>query len=72
MRAAQHTTRGPFRLLERRHGLTEIVERSVAALAEHPPVIRPHTETDFIAFSEDASRYGYRSAQQRLGFFEAL
>ena len=27
MRAAEHAPRGPFRILERRHGLTEIFER---------------------------------------------
>ena len=32
VRAAEHAPRGRFDLLERRHGLTEIVERSVGVL----------------------------------------
>ena len=34
MRAAEHAPRGPFRLLERRHGLAEIVERGAGGLRE--------------------------------------
>ena len=29
VRASEHSPRGPFRILERRHGLAEIVERGV-------------------------------------------
>ena len=32
MRAAEHAPRGPCRLLERRHGLAEIVERGGGVL----------------------------------------
>ena len=73
MRATQHTTRGPLYLLEHRNGFADIVERRAVVLAEHPPVIRPHTETEFnfITFSENASRYGYRFSKQCLGFSEA-
>ncbi len=34
MRAAEHAPRGPFRVLERRYGLAEIVERGAGVLAE--------------------------------------
>ena len=38
VRAAKHTTRGPFRVLERRHGLAEIVERgAVVHVTERGP-----------------------------------
>ena len=33
MRAAEHALRGPFNLLERRHGLAEIVERGAGVSA---------------------------------------
>ena len=39
MRAAQYAPRGPFPFLEHRHGLAEIVERSVAVLVQRPRVI---------------------------------
>ena len=32
MRAPEHAPRGPFRLLERRHGLADIVERGALGL----------------------------------------
>ena len=51
--ATKHAPGGPFRLLERRHGLAEIVERR-AVVAEHLPVIQPHTKTEFITFPENA------------------
>ena len=72
MRAAEHAPRGPFNFLERRHGLAEIVERGGGVLVERPRVRPPHPEREFIAFSRNTSRHGYRFAQQRLGFFEAL
>ena len=36
MRAAEHAPRGPFYILERRHGLAEIVERGIVVLVERP------------------------------------
>ena len=42
MRAAEHAPHSPFQILETRHGLAEIVERSVAVLVEHPRVNHPH------------------------------
>jgi hypothetical protein len=71
MRATKHTPRGPFRVLERRHGLAEIVERGANVLVESLRVSPPHLEHDLIAFSENASRQGHRFAQQRLEFFPA-
>jgi hypothetical protein len=34
VRATHHLPRGPFRVLERRHGLAEIVERGSVVIAE--------------------------------------
>ena len=72
MRAPEHASRGPFRLLERRHGLAEIVERGGGVAAERLRVKRPQTDRDVTAVSGNASRHGNCSAQQRPGFFEAL
>ena len=36
VRTSKHTPRDPFRLLERRYGLAEIVERGVVVLVERP------------------------------------
>ena len=72
MRAAEHAPRGPFRVLERRHGLAEVVERGGGVIVEHLPVKPPDLEREFITLAENAPRHGDRFAQQRLGFFEAL
>ena len=72
MRVAEHAPRGPFRVLERRHGLAEIVERGTVVLVERPRVNPPHPERDLMTLSENASRHGHHFAQQCLGFFEAL
>ena len=40
MHAAEHAPRGPFRLLECRYGLAEIVERSTAVAVERLRVYR--------------------------------
>ena len=72
VRATEHAPRDPFRLLECRHGLAEIVERGAGVPVERIRVKRPHSEREIIAFSENALRHGYRFAQQCLGFFEAL
>ena len=42
VRAAEHAPRGPLRLLERGHGLADIVERGAFDGAEHQRVIHPH------------------------------
>ena len=39
VRAAEHAPRNPFRVLERRHGLAEVVERGAVVLHERPRVV---------------------------------
>jgi hypothetical protein len=58
VRAAEHAPRDPFRVLERRLGLVEIVERGVVVQVERLRVIRPHPERELMTISEDASRHG--------------
>jgi hypothetical protein len=41
VRATEHAPRGPFSVLERRHGLAEIVERGTDVQAERLRVNRP-------------------------------
>ena len=72
MRAAEHPPRDPFRVLERRHGLVEIVERGAVVIAERHRVNPPHPECEFMTLAENASCHGHHIAQQRLGFFETL
>ena len=72
VRATEHAPRDPYRILERRHGLAEIVERGTGVLVERLCVTPPYLERDPIALSENASRHGHRFEQQRPGFFEAL
>ena len=38
VRTTKHTPRGPLRLLERGHGLAQIVERGAVVFVEHPSV----------------------------------
>ena len=45
--------------------------RGGVVLGERQRVNPPHYERDSILFPKNASRHGHRSAQQRLGFFEA-
>jgi len=66
MRAPEHAPRGPFRVLERRHGLAEIVERGAVVPVKRLPTNPPHFERDFIRLAENASRYGNRFVHQRL------
>ena len=72
VRATEQAPRDPHRVLERRHGLAEIVERGVGVPAERLCVKFPYSERDFIALAENASRHGHNLAHYRLGFFEAL
>ena len=71
VRAAENAPRGPFCLLERRHGLAEIVERGAGVLVKRPRENFPHLERESMAFSENTSRHWDRFVQQCLGFFEA-
>ena len=63
VRVTKHAPRGPFRVLERRHGLAEIVERGGGIEVERLRVNFPHLERESMPFSENASRYGHRSEQ---------
>ena len=72
MRAAEHAPRDPSRVLERRHGFAEIVERRSFGSMERLRVKSPRLERESTSLSENASRHGNRFAQQFLGFFEAF
>ena len=72
MHATKDPSRGSFYLLERLHGLAVVVERGGVVLVERLRIPRPQHERELIILSENALRHGYRFAQQRLGFFEAL
>ena len=72
VRAAEKAPRGPFRVLERRHGLTDIIERGAGLREERVRVKRPQLEREDITLFENASRHGNRSQQQRLGFLEVF
>ena len=72
VRSTKHAPRGPFRVLERRHGLADIVERGAVVVVERLRVIHPHSEHEFMTLPKNALRRGQYFAQQRLGFFEAL
>ena len=51
VRAAEHASRGPFHVLERRHGLAQIVERGAVDPAERLRVNQP-----------ESGRFGRRGA----------
>ncbi len=72
MRVTEYTPRDPLRVLERRHGLAEIVERGGGVLEECPRVKPPHLERGLMILAENAPHHGHRLAQQRLGLLEAL
>ena len=72
VRAAENAPRGRSDLLERRHGIAEIVERGAGVIAERRRVKRLHGEREIVTLSQNASRHGYRIAHKCLGFFEAL
>ena len=73
MRASEHAPRGRHHILERRHGLAQIVERGGAVLVERLRVSPPHPEHDLTTISENASPPPfYCFAQQCPGFFEAF
>ena len=72
LRAAEHAPRGPYRVLERRHRLAEIVGCGASVLVERKRIIPPHPERESIILSENAPRHRHHLAQHRLGFFVAL
>ena len=72
VRTTEHAPCDRCRLLERRHGLAEIVERGAGVLVERYRVVPPHFEREFMTLTDTASRDGYRFAEHRPGFFKAL
>ena len=62
--ASEHAPRDSCRVLERRHGLAEMIKRGVGVQVEHPRVIRPDSERECIILAEDAPCHGHRFAQQ--------
>ena len=72
VRASEHAPRDPLPLLERRHGLAEVVECRAVVLVNFLRIIHLHRERDRIISSKNAPRHGYRLAQECLGFFEAV
>ena len=48
VRAAEHAPRDAFRVLERRHGLAEVVERGTRVREEHISINRSHRKRDII------------------------
>ena len=72
MITTEHAPRGPSYLLERPHGLAEIVERGAFRFVERPRTSPPHPERDMMIIPENTARHAHLFAQQCLGFFEAL
>ena len=72
MRATKHAPRGPLRVLERRYGLAEIVERGAVVHENRLRVSPPHLERELIILTENAPRHGRHFAEQCPGFFEAF
>ena len=69
VRATKHAPREPFRVIKRRRGLAEIVERGAGVHVERHRVNCPRPEREIMTFSENASRHGHRFAQHRFGLF---
>ena len=63
VRAAKHASRGSCRLLERRHGVAEVVERGGLVRVERLCVHCPYREREVITITEDTTRHGYCFAQ---------
>ena len=63
VRTTEHAPCDRCRLLERRYGLVDIVERGTGVLAERRRINTPHFEREFMTFTESASRHGNRFAQ---------
>ena len=59
MRATERAPSDPFHVLERRHGLVEIVDRGTGVHAERLRVNRPHFEREFMNLSKNAPRHGH-------------
>ena len=72
VRATQHAPRGPFRVLERRHGLADIIERGGEVLVDGHRVIRPQREREVINLAKNAPRHRDQFAHKRHAFLVAL
>ena len=67
MRAAEHAPRGPFRLLERIHGLAEITVCGCGVLVERPRVVPPYYDCQRRARTSDAAvQIAWRRAKERF------
>ena len=66
MCATEHAPRDPFRVLERRHGLAEIVELGAGVQVERLRVIPPHSEHEIVTVPKNASSYGHYLAENYL------
>ena len=62
VRPTKYAPRDPCRVLERRHGLAEIVERASGVCVERLSVRPAHPERGVITISENAPRHGNRFA----------
>ena len=65
MRGTEHAPRSPFRVLERVHGLAEIVECGAVVFVEAPRVCKFHYKREFSILTNNrvtnnALRQGYR------------
>ena len=58
VRWTEHAPRNPCRILERRHGLAEIIKRGAVVVVERYCVTPPHPERELIIICENASRHG--------------
>ena len=64
VRAAEHAPRGPCRILERRHGFADVVERGAGVHVERLRVSPLHPEREMMILSKNSSRHGCHSAHQ--------
>ena len=71
VRATKHAPRSPSGVLERIHGLADILERGAVVSVERLRVKPPQLEREIMTLPENTLRHGHRLAQQHLGFFEA-
>jgi hypothetical protein len=64
VRSSEHVPRGPFRFLDHRHGLAQIVERGTVVKVEQSRANQPHPERDIIRLAKNAQRYGHHFTKQ--------
>ena len=66
IRATQHAACGPCRILERSHGLAEIVERGAGVEVDGYPVIRPNGPRGACSVARTRSQKGLGTICPRL------